>query len=276
LQEVSRLAFKGNAGISIASDAQHLFVPSSNAIQVVNFSNPQAMKIEALVSLPASNVKLARMGTRLAATSSYVDSYLSIVDISDATHPSVIATATNRAYLGNLAATANAIYVCSDQLMYVMELSATGELIEHASIEANVLDVAISGQKLALLTTGGLRIYSITDPFAPALIGEVTNLPVNMARVTVAGDYAYIAAGQNGLIAVQIAGPPPTLPSLNIAHEGEMHRVRWSADFDGFTLMSAPTLNGPWTAEPLFNYGAWFNEMTVGNKLASRFYRLQP
>jgi hypothetical protein len=183
---------------------------------------------------------------------------------------------TNQAYLGNVVATTNAIYICSSEFMYVIELTAAGDLIAHASIEANAIDAAISGQKLVVLTSGGLRIYNISNPFAPTLVGEVANLPINMSRLTVGGDYAYIAAGQNGLITVQTAGTPPALPTLNIAHEGEMHRVRWTADFNGFTLMTAPTINGPWTTEPWRNVTPWFNETTFGNKSGSYFYRLQP
>jgi hypothetical protein len=135
--------------------------------------------------------------------------------------------------------------------------------------------IGIGGNKLAVLLSEGIQGFDISDPFAPKAGDALVDLPLNMGRVTVLGDIAYIAAGTSGLITAQLAGEAPTQPFLNIVDEGEMHRVRWTADFAGYSLMTAPTVNGPWTAQATFNDTKMFNEATAPNHAEPQFYRLQ-
>src|ERR1044071_3273022 len=148
----------------------------------------------------------------------------------------------------------------------MFEIGSAGDLIPHGSINTGGSDMEITGQKLIVLGYGGVKIYDITLPFAPVLVGEAKQkLPVNMARLKLspAGDIAYIAAGAGGLITVRLTGEAPTQPRVNIVDEGEMHRLHWSADFTGCTLMSAPNVNGPWNSEGYFfragTYVPFFN-----------------
>jgi hypothetical protein len=274
VEELSRLKLD-DLGFTLASEGDRLFVSCSNTIKVVNFSNPKAMVVENSVSLPTAwNIRMARTGERLVVSANFGESYLSVVDIADASRPTVISTVTNSAYFGEVAANGNAVYVCGAGQLFMFEIDAAGSLQERGWLDIRVSDVAVSGNKLAALASDELRVYDVSTRFAPKLLGGLIEMPVNMARVMILGDYAYIAAGSEGLITVQLAGEPPTQPYLDIINEGEMHRIRWTADFAYPFMVRQGALHGSWVFQPTFNDTKMFIEATAANEGEMQFYQL--
>jgi hypothetical protein len=264
-------------GFSMEVEGERLFLSGSNTVKVVNFANPLDLKLEKSIELPAGNVKFARTEDRLVVTTSYVSSYLSVIDISMPGDARLTGTLTNSGYLGSVAARNFAAYVDGNQGINVFQVvdAANPSFVKTVTASGGG-SLSVDGDRLYVLGGESLSVLDISSPFDPQPITSLVGLPPNPFAVRAVGAVAYVSGGLGGLITVQVAGAAPTQPVIDVITEGEMHRVRWTRDFEGYTLLSAPTLSGPWTAEPLdFSPPGMFYDLTFGNRPGMQFYRLQ-
>jgi hypothetical protein len=141
---------------------------SGGALQVVNASNALAPQTFTNSPLPLAGAR----GVFVAADFAYVaggSAGLLVVDVSLPQNPALVSTVTD-----NLSA-ANGVFV-TNSIVYVADGNS------------------------------GLNLFDITDPLNPVFLAStnVGGVPVN---VTVAGNYAYVAASTGGLQAVNISNP---------------------------------------------------------------------
>ncbi|HUS35620.1 MAG TPA: hypothetical protein VM680_09745, partial [Verrucomicrobiae bacterium] len=278
-QFLSRFQNDVYGGLSMAVEGERLFLSGWKSVKVVNFANPLDLKLERSIELPGGDVSFARTENRLVVSTSYGSSYLSVIDITAPGQPQLMGTVTNNGSLwsAEVAAKDFAAYVATSSGVQIFQVIDGANPSFIKSIDARfVSSVSVSGDRLYVLGANYLRVYDISSAFDPKLITTLVDLPDNSFSVTAVGDVAYVGGGYDGLITVQVAGDAPTHPLLEIINEGEMHRVRWRRDFEGFSLMTAPSLSGPWTAQPLdFSPPSLFYELTFGNRPGMQFYRLQ-
>jgi hypothetical protein len=273
---LSRFQNDAYGGLSMAVEGERLFLSGSNSVKVVNFANPRNLQLENSIELPAGNVRFARTENRLAVTTSYVSSYLSVIDITTPGNPQLMGTLTN-GYLGNIAAKNFAAYIAGNGGVRIYQIVDAANPSFFKTIDVpGAGNVSVDGDRLYVLGSRSLSVYDISSPFDPKPITTLVDLPDNAFSATAAGNVAYVGAGYDGLITVQVAGAAPTQPLLEIINEGEMHRVRWRRDFDGFSLFTAPSLSGPWQRTPIpLSSPPLFFEATFGNRPGIGFYRLQ-
>jgi hypothetical protein len=268
----------GEIGASMTAEGKRLFIAGTNAVKVINFSDPSALKLEKEIEVPPHSLTLARAGNRLVVSSHYVSSYLSVIDITDPANATLMVTFTNAPFVGYVPGKGNVGYVQRNGGIEVYDFTDATNPRLVTNVDLNLqfpAEFATAGDYLLIFRGGPVMVFDVSDPLSPKEVGSIEGMPANSSSVTIAGDVAYVAAGVDGLITIQLAGEPPTQPYLDIINEGEMHRVRWTKDFTGYSLLAAPSLSGPWEALPIdLNQGGLFYEMIFGNGPGMRFYRL--
>lgn len=130
----------------------------------------------------------------------------------------------------------------------------------------------LEGDLLVLVDEGAstMPVVDVSDPAAPVLMGTFTSLPNNAFDVDLDGSYAYLAAYENGVLAVDVSDPSnPTftgglsLPGLTLCVDvaGDRLHAAGSASTNTGQLAvldlsnrGQPTLAAPIATYPGFDY----------------------
>jgi len=92
------------------------------------------------------------------------------------------------------------------------------------------LGVAIDGTHVFLADNSALRIIDVSDGSAPTLTGTVA-IPGTARGVDVAGDYAYVAAGDSGIAVVDISNRAAPSLVTHVTTAGSALRVAVAGDY---------------------------------------------
>jgi len=140
---------------------------------------------------------------------------LAIVDISDPTAPRTLGLLDTGGGPFDMAAAFGYLYVLTGDALNVVDISAphAPQIINRLELPA-ASRLAISGD-LALVSsgmclgdnTGGLALISLSDPAHPALLSIAEDVPCGMIDIASLGNFAILAAGSSGILAVDISNP---------------------------------------------------------------------
>jgi len=137
----------------------------------------------------------------------------SLVDISDAARPRLVGTIdVPNAY--SVAVAGGFAYVVSlTDGVHVIDVSSPEQPVRATVIDVYARDVDVDAERSIAYVAGvgGLAVYDVADPRAPALLGS-SILEGDLTSIDVDGDLAYVGRGQEGVAVVDIADPSaPTL-----------------------------------------------------------------
>ena len=97
-------------------------------------------------------------------------------------------------------------------------------------LPTQVRQASLDEPYLALVRTGIVDLYDLSDPAAPQHAGEITSI-AHPTRAVVHGDLVFILEHVNGtddrihVVDLSIPGPPPVIAVHDLAGDGWLHRV---------------------------------------------------
>lgn len=153
--------------------------------------------------------------------------HLAIVDLSDPEHPAEISLDPIAPWLGqSLAVVDRYVYLAYPgspdsvgylQVLDVADLVHPAEIGRYEGLTSTVADIALQGEQAYIAAGDGLHIVNVADPAAPAVAGLYRpDATLGAGRdVVVVGNpssgsgqvYAYVAAGEGGLLVVDVSDP---------------------------------------------------------------------
>jgi hypothetical protein len=135
-----------------------------------------------------------------------------VLDISYPTHPIEVGSVTPPGVALKVAAGGGVLYGSTSQGLYLIDVSVPAAPTVIASYPIYGSTVALGGPNAYILEGGtGLRIYDVSNPKSPALLGSVALL-TGGTDIVVVGQFVYLAGGEGGLQIVDVSNPSvPTL-----------------------------------------------------------------
>ena len=88
--------------------------------------------------------------------------------------------------------------------------------------------VAAAGRPVYASMSDTLRVLDLSDPTRPKDVGACGGLEL-AGRVTIAGDYAYVAADFNGMRIIDVSDPAKPVPDCQTPPSRHSGAVLWAA-----------------------------------------------
>ena len=182
------------------------FVAGDNTgLEIYDVSDPAN-----IVSLSHTNNGGSPGGVTVSGAYAYLASGgLWIYDISNPTSPINVGHATN--WVMGVAVSGNYAYGAAwSQGLTVFDISNPSNPVSIAqtNIGVPVRDIKVSGKYAYLQSSDGFRIYDISNPASPLYVGQnPTNYGASTARLTVSGNFVYLANGADGFRIWDVSDP---------------------------------------------------------------------
>jgi hypothetical protein len=202
----------------VAIRGQFAYVAAGEAgLQIVDVSNAPAPVVVATLDVPGSADRVAVAGAR-AYVADGPELVIRVVDISNPLAPVEVDSIPTERPAHTLLVDANYLYIAGGAGDYgpleVVGLAGSDNAGERALLfEAErVADVAVAGQ-YAFAVGSSLHVFDVSSPLAASEVAAGDGL--GGTAVTVADDYAYVLAGEQGLRVVDVTVP---LAPVELAH----------------------------------------------------------
>jgi hypothetical protein len=206
---------------------------------------------------------------------------VAIFNIANPANPTLLTTLTNSSGASSLAVTQNTLYIQSSTAITIWDVTDPSKPSnpQHAPPyfleDLQRIHLGEDGKLYAIANPHILRL-DLTNRFFPSAMSLFALPAMNPFDIYVRDNLAYIGGGDGGLIVGALSDTIPQDASVQIHSEFQQHRVRWLKDFAGHNLISAPTLNGPWSIEQTgYSPTGLFDEALFPSTGTGRFYRLQ-
>jgi len=203
----------------------------SSGLKILDISTPINPSIIGSVDTPGIPI-----GVALSNNIAYVTDDLSgleIIDVSDLANPVLIGSVDTPAIAMNIAISNNIAYVNDWTSLQVIDISSPSNRavlgsFDNTNTSWDARDIAVIGDIAYMLFHGGIQLLDISSRNNPQLIDTVY---LSMAYgITISGNYAYVAAYDNGLQIIDVS--KPTSPAIigSVDTPGHAFRVSISAD----------------------------------------------
>jgi len=203
---------------------------------------------------------------------------LSIVDVSTPSQPSVVGVASPSFYGEHVAFSGDLAVVSSGSLGFeIVDISRPRAPQVASSVSGSTLDAAISGHYAYVLqvvpgnpATTELRVFDLTTPEFPSLVGRVTVNSGTSSGLAVAGSYAYVASGTLfQTVDVSTPGSPRVLGSLTVSGSASCVTVSNGFAYVGTsTTLAFFNLQSPASPTPAGSYSTSANAVAVSGNVA--------
>jgi len=132
---------------------------------------------------------------------------LQVVDVSDKTSPTIVASLTTATAAFDVKVVGNEAYIANGGGgLWIVDISnpTIPATLGSAPTVGGAFDVVVSGMRAFVVdATGGLQIFDVTDPTNPFLLGAVVT-PGTGRGVDVSGNYVVVADGTTGVQIIDI------------------------------------------------------------------------
>ncbi len=232
-------------------------VAESLGISVLDINDPSSPVTMGYLNVSATSVT---MDSVYAYAVSGFDFY--VIDIRNPAQPKVIGqcTKTTMSSAERIYAVGPAVYILAGNLL-VIDVTDPQNPVQISSESIPADDVQVRGNYLYVAAGDqGLKIYDISQPFAPFLVGGLV-VPGTPIGVSVSGDIAYLATGRyDGLQIIDVSDPSnpeliagdDTIEAYDVDVEGNFTYVATSENglsiYD-VTDPAAPLRIGQWDDE---------------------------
>jgi len=184
------------------------FVAGDNTgLEIYDVSDPANV-----VSLSQTNNGVSPLGMTASGNYAYLaGNGLWIYDVSNPNNPINTGHTTNGTYATEVAVSGSYAYVAAgDQGLSVFDISNPSTPIGISQTNAGVYvrNIKVSGKYAYLQSSEGFRIYDISNPASPLYVGQnPTNYGASTARLTVSGNFVYLANGTDGFRIWDVSNP---------------------------------------------------------------------
>jgi hypothetical protein len=216
----------------------------AGGLQLVDITIPYAPRVIGSLAIDEA------VAVKLSGNTAYVLStdHLSIVDITDPTHPLLVSTLTLGSYCHGLAVGGGRAYIVDPGAgMFIVDVStpATPALLKNVGVVGGV-DVALYGDYAVVLSwdngsSSVIDVVSIVDPPTAAIVGQVF-LNGFAGALALEGSFAYAASYYGGTSIVDLT--TPTAPVLVSSYNDGLTHTHIAANL-GFTVIGAELDNPP-------------------------------
>jgi hypothetical protein len=137
------------------------------------------------------------------------DGGFQVVDVSKPAAPTITGWYRPRYYLGPVAASGDHAYVVEkDDRLRVLNVSDRGQprAVGLSKLPDQIWGLVLAGTRVYASMCDSLRVLDVSDPMSPREVGVCGDLEL-ARRVTVAGNYAYMAADFNGMRIIDVSNP---------------------------------------------------------------------
>jgi hypothetical protein len=144
--------------------------------------------------------------------------YLRVIDISDPTKPAQVGEAFLQAAIDtrDVAVWGDYAYVAApspgpggaeapDVFIVSVANKANPQKVGAFAVDGAATTLTAADGRLYVGTSGGLAVYSLSNPTTPQLLGSYGG--VDVRKIAVANDLAYIAAGTQGIVILDVSAP---------------------------------------------------------------------
>ncbi len=207
---------------SVAIQNELAFVSSGHdGLRVIDISDPTNLEIIGSVDIPGFSKDVEVSGSLAFVISS--SSGLQIIDISDPEAPQIIGNAITGDYYAGVEISGNRAYMLGyhpdmwGSNLYSVDVSDPANPLIEGSVGVipHSLGMAISNDHVFVGTDNSndynynnplLQIFKVSEQVSPQAVGAV-NVPGWTNAISLAKNYAYVAAGESGLQVVAISDP---------------------------------------------------------------------
>ncbi len=211
-REVPLLSFVGEpygTVRALATDEERnlTFVASGGTVYTVDLNDPAVPQQLSEVTIPGVISDLAYAGQILfVADQTYG---LRVIDTTDPAAPQAVGSIPTQGGVTGIAVSSSFVYAAAGVAgLLVIDISdpAAPQAIEQLETASLVIDVAVEDTFAYVVSNQALRVIDLTDPASPRRRGSVA-MAIRPRDVKVQGDQAYIAAGNIGLIIIDVRNP---------------------------------------------------------------------
>jgi hypothetical protein len=169
------------------------------------------------------------------------DAGFQVVDVSNPAAPRTTGSYRPKHYLGPFAASGDHAYVVEKgNRLRVLNVSdpAQPRVVGSSQLPGEIVGLAAAGKHVYVSVSESLRVLDVSDPTSPREVGTCGGLEL-ARRVTVAGNYAYVAADFNGMRIIDVSNPvDPTEIGLfegpgNVTKVAIVDKSAYLADYSG-------------------------------------------
>ncbi len=166
-----------------------------------------------ITTVGSLNTSGACRGTFLDGHYLYVaDGYsgLQVMDVSDATDPSLVGTVNTPGYAYRVEVSGNYAYVADHSGgMRVIDVTdpTNPAAVGNVATTNDALGLTISGNMVMVAQGEYLQIFDISNPIAPVLLATELDTGAVFRHIKISGNYAYVAGGEVGLVVFDITDP---------------------------------------------------------------------
>jgi len=194
-------------GIAIEGDLA-LIANGQDGLQIVNISSPHNLGSPlGTLNLPGITTDILLEGTIAFATTGSAGVHL--IDVTDPTNPQLLGTYDTVGNAEHLALQGKTLFVADgfEGLTVLDVINPTNPLMVTRLDLPYTWDIQVYGGDLLVATDAGLYSYRLGSGFTTlAAIGSYTS-SFEIQSMQVIGDTAYIAAGSNGLVTLNVSDP---------------------------------------------------------------------
>ncbi len=193
-------------GVLVSENVGYVLTGYGASLNVFDVSNSLAAPVKGAIDLPGGGGSPYIHGD-LALVASFGDGF-EIVDISDISTPVLLAEMAQPGETACVVARGNLAYVTnSTHGLLIIDISTpdTPVLVGSAYIEGTANDVELDGNYAYVTDSWGyFHVVNITNSNSPFV---AVSLETPAIGVEILGDLAYVTAGSNGLLAIDISDP---------------------------------------------------------------------
>jgi hypothetical protein len=126
----------------------------------------------------------------------------------------------------NLTITGNYVYVACDRGLVIVDFSApmAPKIIAEISSIVKATSITVQFRYAFVTDRDGLKVVEVTSPFSPRVVSQVPIAQAN--NVYVARTYAYVAAGSQGLVIVDVERPERPFVDQVFTAAGKLNDAR--------------------------------------------------
>lgn len=178
------------------------FLAQGTALSVLDVSADEITKVTSLI-LPDEPSSWKIQGNYIFSLAGNSDSAFQVIDVSDPKNPELCTLLPISAgWLSKLHLAGNYAYLALRDRFTILDISNPESPVVMSTIEQEVMDIFVNGERACVINRNEFTIYDVTDPQNPVEKGS-TEID-NGVAIVCQGDYAYVGCDRYPKIGVQV------------------------------------------------------------------------
>ncbi len=211
--ELSLTGQVGGTTYAVAVDGKRAYIGVGPRLMSLDISNPANPRLVGTSNILPGVVRSVSIYNRYAFVAAGKGN-LQVLDLSDPLHLNLVSLVEDCHWPMDLARVGNLLYIVDNvEGLWIADISDPlhTRMLGAMQLRIPATSVAVSGNYAYLTSVGdnnggSLLVVNVSDPSHPVQVAEFTH-PGMLLSVRTEGDFAYLAAAQEGLLVVDISNP---------------------------------------------------------------------